>query len=129
MSYIRGKCDELKCEDEWKYPCSRCENVVCKEHSHIAREHEDGGCTFVCNGCYLLCMEAYKRKQQHQEIITKEQYLSGIQDMIHILRALAVYSKDHPDTNDGLLTIAHGMQHEATVIIRTLTKTTETTGE
>jgi len=74
-------------------------------------------------------MGAYKLKQQYKVITTKDQYLSSIQDMIHILRALAVYSKDHPDTNDGLLAIAHGMQHEATVIIRTLTKTTETTGE
>jgi hypothetical protein len=50
--------------------------------------------------------------------------------MINILRALAVYSKQHPDSNEGLLLIARGMQHEANVIINTLTKAaTETTGE
>jgi hypothetical protein len=72
-------------------------------------------------------MEAHTYEQQHQGITTKEQYLSGIQEMINILRALAVYSKEHPDSHKGLLAIAHGIQHEANVIINTLT--TETTGE
>jgi hypothetical protein len=77
-------------------------------------------------------MEAYKLKP-HQEITTKEQYLSGIQGMVNILKDLAAYSKEHPETNKGLLVIAHGLRHEANVIIDTLTKqirqTTENTGE
>ena len=128
MPYVRVKCDEHNCMSEWEYLCSLCANEVCEKHSHVA-VCTDKSCTYVCNACYQLCMGAYKLKQQYKVITTKDQYLSSIQDMIHILRALAVYSKDHPDTNDGLLAIAHGMQHEATVIIRTLTKTTETTGE
>ena len=63
------------------------------------------------------------------QITTKEEYLSGIQSLINILRALAAYSKEHPDTNEGLLAIAHLMQHEAKVIIDTLAKQTEQTGE
>jgi hypothetical protein len=63
------------------------------------------------------------------QITTKEEYLSGIQDFINILRALAAYSKEHTDTNKGLLAIAHLMQHEAKVIIDTLTKQTEQIGE
>ena len=63
------------------------------------------------------------------EITTKEEYLSGINEFINILRALAAHSKEHPDTNEGLLAIAHLMQHEAKVIIDTLAKQIEKTGE
>ena len=63
------------------------------------------------------------------EITTKEEYLSGINEFINIIRALAAYSKEHPDTNEGLLAIAHLMQHEAKVIIDTLAKQIEKTGE
>jgi hypothetical protein len=65
------------------------------------------------------------------QITTKDEYLSGIQELINILRALAAYSKEHPEVNGdkGLLAIAHLMQHEAKVIIDTLTKQTEMAGE
>jgi hypothetical protein len=63
------------------------------------------------------------------QITTSEEYLSGIQDLINILRALAAYSSAHPEPNEGLLAIAHLMQHEAKVIIDTLAKQTEQTGE
>jgi hypothetical protein len=63
------------------------------------------------------------------QITTSEEYSSGIQDLINILRALSAYSKEHPDTNEGLLAIAHLMQHEANVIIDALAKQTEEIGE
>jgi len=62
-------------------------------------------------------------------ITTKEEYLYGINEFINILRALAAYSKEHPDTNEGLLAVAHMMQHEAKVIIDTLAKQIEQTQE